>query len=242
MTLAPSEYWRTFFSDFQPSLTRISVEFGPGWGEHIVARAAETPHDLSRKYLAVEFFKDRAYAVAKKIFQQQLPPEQIKILQGRAQDWLRTIPPPTLKDPTGIDVFYSLYPDPWPKRRHAKHRIIGPVLTPLILRRLSAGARWYFATDMKAYAEMTARLLQRLHTLWTSGGPALFSVKTQILERSDSPRTQFEARCFQRGFQCWEVLLTVGSSPLQLAVSETQWKQLDRLFEVEERLTVGQAL
>jgi tRNA (guanine-N7-)-methyltransferase len=54
--------------------------------------------------------------------------------------------------PSSLDALHLLFPDPWPKKRHHKRRIVSPQFVDLVASRLKSGARIHLATDWEPYA------------------------------------------------------------------------------------------
>ena len=105
----------------------------------------------------------------------------------------RSMPPSSL---AGIHVFY---PDPWPKKRHHKRRLIRPGLAELLASRLAPGGYLYFVTDIEGYASWSLEVLGR-----TAG---LRNRYADYAPRQEwRPETKFEARASRDGRGAWELL------------------------------------
>jgi tRNA (guanine-N7-)-methyltransferase len=89
-----------------------------------------------------------------------------------------------LFDPGGVAELWTFFPDPWPKKKHHKRRLVDRSFAALAASRLEAGSWWRLATDWAAYAEQMRRLLDAEPLL--EGGP---------IERwADRPVTKFERK------------------------------------------------
>ena len=64
-----------------------------------------------------------------------------------------------LIDPGGVSELWTFFPDPWPKTRHHKRRLVNARFAALVATRLAAGARWRLATDWRDYAEQMVTVL-----------------------------------------------------------------------------------
>lgn len=96
----------------------------------------------------------------------------------------------------GIHVFY---PDPWPKKRHHKRRLMRPGIVELLVSRLAPGAYLYFVTDVEEYAEWTLELLSRV--------PGIHNGYEGYAPRQEwRPETKFEARAVRDGRGAFEIL------------------------------------
>jgi tRNA (guanine-N7-)-methyltransferase len=97
---------------------------------------------------------------------------------------------------SGIHIFY---PDPWPKKRHHKRRLLRPGLIEILVSRLAPGGYLYFVTDIEEYAESSLELLS--HT------EGIFNRYESFAPRQDwRPETKFEARALRDGRGAWELL------------------------------------
>jgi tRNA (guanine-N7-)-methyltransferase len=95
-----------------------------------------------------------------------------------------------------IQVFF---PDPWPKHRHHKRRLIQPDFVALLARKLKPGAHLHLATDWEAYA------LHMLAVLEAAEG--FVNTASKFAERPDyRPLTKFERRGLSLGHAVWDLL------------------------------------
>jgi tRNA (guanine-N7-)-methyltransferase len=96
----------------------------------------------------------------------------------------------------GLHIFY---PDPWPKKRHHKRRLIRDGLSALLASRISVGGYLYFVTDIEEYAQWALDVLSRT--------PALRNRYEAFAPRQEwRPETKFEARASRDGRGAWELL------------------------------------
>jgi tRNA (guanine-N7-)-methyltransferase len=84
-----------------------------------------------------------------------------------------------------------MFPDPWPKARHAKRRFVHPALLPELARVLRPGGEWRIATDDPTYQAWTGEVL---------AGQNLFEVAGRFDRRpAHWPATRYEAKALQAG-------------------------------------------
>ena len=96
----------------------------------------------------------------------------------------------------GVHIFF---PDPWPKARHQKRRLIQPPLVALLASRLQAGGYLHCATDWENYAEQMLAVL--------SAEPTLENTAEGFAPRPDyRPLTKFEQRGLRLGHGVWDVI------------------------------------
>ncbi len=120
----------------------LHVEIGFGNGEHLLARAANAPDTL---FVGCEPYLNGVVSLLAKIAEQQV--KNIRIHTEDARLFLDA-----LADGS-IDCLYVLYPDPWPKQRQQKRRLLSAPTLALFARKLKAHGSLYIATDHADYAE-----------------------------------------------------------------------------------------
>jgi tRNA (guanine-N7-)-methyltransferase len=167
----------------------LVVEIGSGMGETTVAMAADDP---GRDYLAVEVYEPGIANLLHLIADLCL--SNVRVAAGDALDLFRhQLPPASL---AAIHVFF---PDPWPKARHHKRRIIQPRHLPLLASRLVPGGLLHCATDSAGYA---ADMLESL-----GAEPSLHNEHDGFAPRPDHrPTTRFELRGIQAGQPAFDVM------------------------------------
>jgi tRNA (guanine-N7-)-methyltransferase len=121
----------------------LVLEIGPGKGEFLLHMAAAEPKTT---FVAVEIKRGRFEKIAKKAAGLKL--ENLYMVLGDARECLTRLFKPEL-----FDRIYVLFPDPWPKRRHSKHRLLKPELLANLRDFLKPGGSIYNATDAGFYSE-----------------------------------------------------------------------------------------
>jgi len=165
------------------------LEIGFGMGETTAAIAKAHPHN---DYLGIEVHSPGVGSLLKLIDEQQLA--NVRLIQHDAMDAVEhMIPPDTL---AGIHVFF---PDPWPKTRHQKRRLIQPPFVRLLASRLVAGGYLHMATDWQEYAEQMLEVL--------AAEPSLVNSAAGFALRPDyRPLTKFEQRGLKLGHGVWDLI------------------------------------
>lgn len=171
----------------------LVVEIGFGMGDATAQIAAAMPdHD----FLGIEVHVAGVGALLRHIGERGLT--NVRIVQHDAVEVLRTmIAPGTL---AGVHVFF---PDPWPKKRHHKRRLIQPPFVALLAERLAPGGYLHCATDWQHYAEQMLDVLShepQLANLHAGYAPA---PRNPLAER---PTTKFHARGQQLGHGVWDLV------------------------------------
>jgi len=186
---------------YQPALLDLNANFnrsaqtileiGFGMGETTEKIALARPHD---NFLGVEVFNAGVGSLLKRIEASEL--KNIRIIQHDAVEVMRDmIAPDSL---AGVHIYF---PDPWPKSRHHKRRLIQSPFIALLASRLKPGGYIHCATDWEHYA------MQMLDVL--SNEPSLTNRSDGFAPRPDfRPLTKFENRGLRLGHGVWDVIFT----------------------------------
>jgi tRNA (guanine-N7-)-methyltransferase len=136
----------------------VWLEIGFGAGEHMAAQAARHPGVL---ILGAEPFRNGVASALRHLDEQGLT--NVRLRQGDARQLLADLPDAYL---TRV---FILFPDPWPKTRHKKRRLIQAEVIADLARVLAPGGRLRFATDWADYAAWTLlRMAQSPAFRWTA--------------------------------------------------------------------------
>jgi tRNA (guanine-N7-)-methyltransferase len=101
--------------------------------------------------------------------------------------------------PGALAAIHVFFPDPWPKKRHHKRRLVQPAFVALAASRLAPGGRLHLATDWLPYAEQMLAVL--------SAEPALANSAEAYAPRpADRPLTKFEQRGQRLGHGVWDLV------------------------------------
>lgn len=168
---------------FGRSARRV-LEIGFGNGENLLARAAAAPQD---DFIGIEVHRPGVGYLLRGLEQQGL--SNVRVACHDAVELLQNgLAPATL------DELLLYFPDPWPKKRHHKRRIVQPAFAALVAVRLKPGGLWRLATDWAAYAEHIAEVMAAapaFENLAVDGGP--------VERPAHRPMTRFEKRGERRG-------------------------------------------
>jgi tRNA (guanine-N7-)-methyltransferase len=165
------------------------LEIGFGMGDTTAQVAAAHPEN---DYLAVEVHTPGVGSLLLRIADLGL--SNVRIVQHDAVEVLEhMIAPGTL---AGVHVFF---PDPWPKKRHHKRRLIQPPFVTLLASRMKPGAYLHVATDWEDYASQILEVL--------SAEPLLVNTADGYAPRPDyRPLTKFESRGLKLGHRVWDII------------------------------------
>ena len=165
------------------------LEIGFGMGETTATLAARHPE---YDYLGIEVHTPGVGSLLKRIAELDLA--NVRIIQHDAVDVLHD-----MIAPSTFDAVHVFFPDPWPKKRHHKRRLIQPPLISLLCERMKAGAYVHVATDWQDYAEQILAVM--------SAEPRLVNTAPDYAPRSDyRPQTKFETRGLKLGHGVWDVI------------------------------------
>lgn len=104
--------------------------------------------------------------------------------------------------PASLAAVYLYFPDPWPKKRHHKRRLLQPPFIALAASRLAAGGRLHFATDWRDYAVEALARLDSCDGLHNCAGRGRFSPRPPA-----RPQTKFERRGLRLGHAVWDIVM-----------------------------------
>lgn len=186
---------------YRPSLLNLTetfereaptiLEIGFGMGETTEKIALARPDD---NFLGVEVFNAGVGALLKRIEASSL--NNIRIIQHDAVEVLRDMLAP--QSLAGVHIYF---PDPWPKTRHHKRRLIQPLLIELLASRMAPGAYIHCATDWQHYAEQMLAVL--------SADTSFQNTCEGFAPRPEfRPLTKFENRGLRLGHGVWDVIFT----------------------------------
>jgi tRNA (guanine-N7-)-methyltransferase len=141
-----------------PGAAEVWLEIGFGGGEHLAGRAAARPDVLC---LGAEPFLNGVASALRHIEERGL--DNVRLHAGDARDLMARLPKASL------GALFVLFPDPWPKTRHHKRRLVGPEFIAGAARVLKPGGRLLFATDWEDYANWALiRFLASPDFLWAA--------------------------------------------------------------------------
>jgi tRNA (guanine-N7-)-methyltransferase len=183
--------WSVVFGRAAP----VVLEIGFGMGETTAAIAAAKP-DVD--FLGVEMHLPGVGALLRRIDERQLT--NVRIVRDDAVDVVAMIAPASL---AGIHVYF---PDPWPKKRHHKRRLLQAAFVHALAARLADGGYLHVATDWQPYADEILAVL--------TAEPALCNTAEGFAPRPAwRPLTKFEQRGIARGHAVFDLLFTKNAAP-----------------------------
>ncbi|WP_418321445.1 tRNA (guanosine(46)-N7)-methyltransferase TrmB [Piscinibacter sakaiensis] len=172
----------------------VVLEIGFGMGAATAAIAKARPET---NFLGIEVHPPGVGALLQQIAAQQLG--NLRLIQHDAVDVIEQMLAPASL--AGVHIYF---PDPWPKKRHHKRRLIQPPFIERLIGRMAPGAYLHCATDWQPYAEQMLAVL--------SAQPGLVNEADGYAPRpSWRPLTKFENRGLERGHGVWDLLFRRSS-------------------------------
>ena len=163
------------------------LEVGFGGGEHTHAQLQANP---GVALIAAEVFENGLCSLLARLVPEggegTAPlPANLRLWPEDARRLLAALPAASL------DRLFLLFPDPWPKSRHAKRRFVHPAMLPGIARALRPGGEWRIASDDPTYQAWVAEVL---------AGQDAFAVPAPATARPAGwPGTRYEAKALREG-------------------------------------------
>ena len=155
----------------------MTWEVGAGHGHFLTDYAAAHPEEFC---IGIDLLKDRVERANRKRHRAKLM--NLAFLQADAADCLAMLPPAVR-----FQRIFVLFPDPWPKRRHHKNRIMQEEFLSAVAQRTLPGGELCFRTDDAPYfAAARAEVLAHKDWLWTPEWPWPFERETVFQSRADS--------------------------------------------------------
>jgi tRNA (guanine-N7-)-methyltransferase len=163
----------------------LIMEIGSGTGESLVAMAAARP-DVD--VLAFEVYLPGIARAAARLHDESVA--NVRLVQADAVDGLSH-----LLAPESLEEVWTFFPDPWPKARHHKRRLVRAPFAELVASRLRPGGSWRLATDWADYADQMRAVLDDQPGLQNAG-----TTGDGWAQRcAERPLTRFERRGIEAG-------------------------------------------
>ncbi|MBI3775600.1 MAG: tRNA (guanosine(46)-N7)-methyltransferase TrmB [Gammaproteobacteria bacterium] len=168
------------------------LEIGFGMGDSLLACAnAHSETD----YLGIEVHRPGIGGVLRKLDELNL--SNVRIIDGDALVALRM----NISD-AAFDAIYVFFPDPWPKKRHHKRRLVQPDFMTLMHAKLKPGGLLHFATDWDNYAQHMLDVVNATPQFRNTAGVGQFAAS-----RGERPETKFERRGLALGHDVWDLIV-----------------------------------
>lgn len=168
-----------------------TLEIGFGNGVSLAQMAAIAPE---QDFLGIEVHRPGVGHLLLEIERHAL--NNVRVICADAVEILEKHIPPA-----SLDRVLLFFPDPWPKTRHHKRRILQPAFVALIHSRLKPGGVFHMATDWQHYAEQMLEVMDAAPGFRNSAGRGAYSPKPDY-----RPETKFERRGLRLGHGVWDLV------------------------------------
>ena len=180
---------------FTPPVADVWLEIGFGGGEHLIWQAKQNP---GIGLIGCEPFQDGVVKALSAIEAERLT--NIRLHADDARPLLRWLPE------ASIGRAFLLFPDPWPKTRHHKRRLVSAATLGELARIMRSGAELRLATDEGDYARwMLLAVVGQRNFSWTATGPADWRQRP-----ADWPSTRYAQKAEKAGRRCYYFRLRRG--------------------------------
>jgi tRNA (guanine-N7-)-methyltransferase len=173
---------------FPGKASGVWLEIGFGGAEHLVWQARNNP---AIGLIGCEVFEEGVVKAVSAVVEHALA--NVRLSTRDAREVLRWLPQGSLQRA------FILFPDPWPKKRHQKRRLVSSALLDLLARAMAPGAELRIATDIGDYADVILRTVAaRGGFAWQVEGPSDWRERGP-----DWPETRYEAKARAEGRRCY---------------------------------------
>ncbi len=180
---------RLDFAQLFGNANRVILEIGSGKGRFLIASATEQP-DVN--IIGIEKSLHYHRVIRDRVLKRGL--RNVRLINFDAFPILREMIPDS-----SLSEIHIYFPDPWPRKREQKRRIIRPEALAEMRRALVPGGSGIYVTDHRDYFEIAAPLIAEF-----------FRSETRIPGPDDPPRTNYEAKYREEGREIYEVRFWKG--------------------------------
>ncbi len=197
---ALEELWPKFGLAFEQALSlaatfgrsaAVTLEIGFGNGASLAEMAA---NDADRDFLGIEVHRPGVGRLLMELERRGL--RNVRVFCHDAVEVLEQSIPDA-----ALDRVLLFFPDPWPKKKHHKRRIVQPGFVALIARKLKPGGRFHLATDWQPYAQHMLEVMEASPAFVNCKGKGRYSARPGY-----RPVTKFERRGQRRGHGVWDLI------------------------------------
>lgn len=173
---------------FPLPVSEVWLEIGFGGAEHLIWQASTHP---GVGLIGCEVFEDGIVKALAAVKERSL--NNVRLCTEDARALLRWLPP------GGLARVFVLFPDPWPKKRHAKRRLVTREFLDLLARVIGPGGELRVASDIGDYARLMLLAAQDHPAfVWQAQGPRDWRARGP-----DWPQTRYEAKALSAGRRCY---------------------------------------
>lgn len=172
---------------FSAQPDKIFVEIGFGNGEVIAQIAEQNP---TWQCLGIDVYRPGIGVLINRCLRTDL--KNVRIVEKEATTVLEAMPDST------IDLLFVLFPDPWPKKRHHRRRLVNAEFVELLQTKVSDTGIVYFATDAADYAEQI------------QGAMIARFCRMKMAQIQPIPQTRYRQKALEAGHSIWDLVYGRG--------------------------------
>lgn len=184
--------WASVFENENP----LVLDIGFGNGKFLIEMAAREP---DHNFVGLDFYHKGIRKVITRINKLQI--KNIRIVYGDAKEKI-----PQLFQDNSLNRVYINFPDPWPKKRHYKRRLVKPPFVDLVTNKLAPGGEAQIATDNEPYALEILEFFEAHAQLKNKIGMGVFRG-----DRGDLPKSKYENNFINAGDKIYYLDFVKGS-------------------------------
>lgn len=170
---------------FSAKSVKIFVEIGFGNGEVLAQIAQLNP---TWQCVGIDVYRPGIGALVNRCTRAEL--KNVRIIEEEATTVLELIPA------ASIDLLFVLFPDPWPKQKHRRRRLVNAEFAALLSTKLTATGIVYFATDIANYAEQIQNAM------------ATSLIRVELNRIEPIPQTRYRQKALKAGHAIWDLAYT----------------------------------
>ena len=172
--------WGELFGNRNP----LSLEVGFGVGSFIIEMGVREPNE---NFIGIDFYHKGIRKVITRIAKYEIC--NARIVYGDAKEKI-----PLLFAPEELNRVYINFPDPWPKKRHHKRRLIKPNFIKILAEKLKRNGEIHIATDHEAYAMEILDFFEKDQLLKNKNGLCTF-----LFQKEGIPKSKYEKKFISAG-------------------------------------------
>ena len=172
--------WEELFGNRNP----LNLEVGFGVGSFIIEMGIREPNE---NFIGIDFYHKGIRKVITRIAKYEIC--NARIVYGDAKEKI-----PLLFAPEELNRVYINFPDPWPKKRHHKRRLIKPNFIKILAEKLKCSGEIHIATDHEAYAMEILDFFEKYQLLKNKNGLGTF-----LFQKEGIPKSKYEKKFISAG-------------------------------------------
>ena len=172
----------------------VEIDVGCGRGMYIIDAASARPETL---FLGIEVVPKPFYVACERVARRAMP--NVRLLRADAREFLADQTPPA-----SVSVVHLQFPDPWPKKKHHKRRVMTPEFAASVARALRSDGALHIATDIADYFDELLLVVE--------GSGAFRLVEEGRYDAEGEIVTNFAAKYREQGREMYEAWFALDAT------------------------------